>query len=109
MTTQTKIRWISKRDGRLISETSDGERSQRLWVASDKFEYRIHPAYAKMITAADLSRVGLVSVPDDVLGKTCRIVVSPPSPTERADNADRQAETEYSHSDGAHSPDDYDG
>ena len=29
-----------------------------------------------------------------------------PSPSEIADNADRQAESDYSHSDGAHSPDD---
>lgn len=29
-----------------------------------------------------------------------------PSPAEIADNADRQAETDYAHSDGAHSPED---
>ena len=52
---------------------------------------------------------------DDILAVSFKHTVLPadstptPSPSERADNADRQAETDYSHSDGAHAPDDYDG
>ena len=38
-------------------------------------------------------------------GDSAYMIITP-SPSEIADNADRQAESDYSHSDGAHSPDD---
>ena len=44
---------------------------------------------------------GAVIVYDDAMPHS-------PSPSETADNADRQAESEYSHSDGAHAPEEFD-